>query len=436
MIACGKPLTQDKQIVTVEGRSELRPIGEFERYVQRQQLTCPTGSECPASLALLMFYDESDNKVHHCTGFLIDNEILVTAAQCLPQKLQQKDNLAPVNCENRIYALFAADDFSDSTLVGCDQILRASNLNNQENPALIKNSLALIKLNQKIFRRLAIAAQGIATASDRFNLWTTKSIDRDYHEINRQTCAQVYGSYAHPLVINERTPNLLLAGCMVDDQMRGGMYADNLGRAYAVAFSGANRRVLDHIPNSPLFDGPLNKLTHASSLLCTNQLYGRNFVVPDFCGVNWTEELYQQAQLKIRTDRSIHDRLFQSLTDQFIGDSELHRHVRWVQRFYAISNENSYRTEMEPECFVNTDQWLRKMRKKKKFVLDVNETYTEILLRMNGSLIPVSRTRSAGPIVYSRQIEFSPRELYRTGQSYFKYRGQDIRRKLAICDDY
>jgi hypothetical protein len=85
------------------------------------KVTCSNPQRCPGYLAMLVILPdvpEPNELPSTCTGFLVEKDLLLTSAECLPASLQR----AGASCRHKIQAFFPRTPQNQVERVGCSVV--------------------------------------------------------------------------------------------------------------------------------------------------------------------------------------------------------------------------------------------------------------------------------------------------------------------------
>lgn len=428
LCSCGKEATiAGGEITNIDPVVDTQLI---EQYLSRQSYRCTEEDNCPESLGRVIIYDSTNDEINNCSGFLISSEYLVTSSGCLTQELLEKK----VSCQGRIFTMFAEQSQVQAETVGCSELVFKTNVHSTD-PEIVKNALAIIRIDKKISRRFLIPSDQKLKHGDLFEMWAVKFTKPNEAIGFKQNCTHIKGSYAHPLsALSQKNPNILLSGCHVEDSMRGGIWGDQVGRVFGMLHSELPAYVVNYLRYKELLEtGNVNALSFATNLGCFQQLLSRPTSADSIeCPVDWSLAKLEDARKAHRTGQEIHSESFNQIRQDFQMNEETNFFVRWKVEFSPRSN-NSYNTSFKEECFNNMDTWLPDMTFRSKYKTDVKFKYDHVILRFNPNLLPKSIILPSQLI--TREIEFSVKELRRHSQSYLKIEGIEVPEKLLPCID-
>ncbi len=416
IVGCGKkPAVLD----VVTNRDLIISFGEFDRYTEKQTLVC-IANNCPESIARIMIYHESVSKITNCTGYLVSNDVVATSASCLPIEVVQQRK----SCTNRIRFTFAATEYEPTRTAECMDVIAVNQTaQNILDPSLQSNDVALIQLDQNIYRKKLIPSDSFFQPNMRPKLWSVKMFERDQSIVQSQNCELVFNSYAHPLKKSIKADSLLLKGCEVSDEARGGAVVDDLGRVYATAFAALPRSTYIFFRDRALLEtGKVNSLMYATNTTC----YHAGFFPPyDFtrssdCSNNWSLELLSHWRNDVLVNPNLHKKIFDQMLLENQQNKERNMYVRWKLNFNKLEERNSFRANYTPECFNNVQTWLPNIRIQSKFSAEAKTLRYDVIMRFDPDLKPLSKFRN-DPVPESIAMEFSTKSIKKFNKSFLKW---------------
>lgn len=191
--------------------------GDVDSYLENQTLTCEDKNGCKKGISKvisLFEYEGSALIATRCTGTLLENGILTTAAHCVPSDLKDNDS-----CEGRMFFKIYQQDGKVAD-VGCDKIIEISEISedNMDYPS----DYAFIKVKETE-QNIETDYQFGKSSFPNNKLFdvTTISHDKFDSKISNHQCLTVMGNYIYPLYVNENNPRVLLADCRFEPGVSG-----------------------------------------------------------------------------------------------------------------------------------------------------------------------------------------------------------------------
>ncbi|MBA2404873.1 MAG: trypsin-like serine protease, partial [Bdellovibrionales bacterium] len=145
-------------------------IEDLELELAQQELFCGGDDRsCPSYLTKIAIVHK--DKLKFCTGFLTEDDVVVTASSCLPDTLRFKE----VSCKDEVFFFFAESN-EKPTRINCDKVLEASRLEVKE-PFLWRSDIVYLKLEKSVKRRTLSASRSGMNNMDKFYIWSVDQID-------------------------------------------------------------------------------------------------------------------------------------------------------------------------------------------------------------------------------------------------------------------
>jgi hypothetical protein len=148
LYSCGDKKPAEKELQK-QNKTSKKSAGVFSDEEIRKATTegileCGERS-CPTGIAKVTII-EKGNKVFQCSGFLINQETIVTNRHCLTDDLIGKHG---VSCRGKLYFTFPASDLRPSKTIGCEQLIHSSPRGVKDNISFHMD-YAILKLAEKV----------------------------------------------------------------------------------------------------------------------------------------------------------------------------------------------------------------------------------------------------------------------------------------------
>lgn len=418
LVACGakdQPIPGAAQLIsgTSEAGSDM---------MKDQRVNCfGLGDPCPSSIAKIVSFIPGGDK--HCTGFLINNQTLLTAASCLPEDLRGNPG---ADCSNRVFILFPETNGHPELRAECGSIGYASEVDDAH-PAFIKENYARINLANPIPRdSLAISNEGVVRAKDKkFISWRVSSENgaANHSIIKKYECDVLEETYGNPLAKGRFFPNPTIGNCTYYNEFgvrteEATLYRGNLG-APIISSSGhvvgivgedmmsageyqklANDGFI-HIKNQTQTFEDLKIMKFATNMACIPEFVGSNNV-PAECTVNYSEEDFKKKRedlLKSEIAEGMEE------AERYISENnrlDNGKKLQWDVGFQPIKDQRR-EAFYTPKCYEAPEAWLPtedslyhklltfKLFLKSEAKMKISFNNLGILIRLNGFLKPEAR---------------------------------------------
>jgi hypothetical protein len=344
-VSCGKK-EQIKSGKDVYRQEEIKP-SDLEELLKKEQIVCEAGQVCPNYISKVAIYDGS--RVSYCTGFLVNNSTVATAASCLPHFLRGIGQ----DCSRDVHFFFPATLNRPQERMNCSKVLQVSNLETRD-PILWRDDLVFFELERPtLFRRsLPFNRDGLINQRS-YAFWGIEQDDQQVAFIRRQDCEAIQKSYINPLASKETSPNMLFAGCALKRGNVGSPIIDSRGRVKAVVSQPIDQRIRTYLEGTGLLTVPLKQMFHATNFSCAPTVYDTDVSDEREClkDLNYAtldrlrEEILMPADLFLSLKRKVEEKI--TNVSKFIDFG-----VR------LIPQGDNQLIEIFPKCFKNISNWI------------------------------------------------------------------------------
>lgn len=394
--------------------------GNDSDVMSSQMVNCMGANACPASIAKIVTIIPGGDK--HCTGFLINDHTLLTAASCLPDELRKDPG---ADCSSHVHILFPATNGYPQTRVNCGSIGYVT-APEDAHPAFIKENYARINLANPVDRQvLTVSSEGMATAKDKkFISWRVSSEGGAGNQsiIKKYECDVIEETYGNPMAKGKFYPNPTIGNCYYynpsgvrseeNELFRGNAGAPILSAAGNVVgivgedlmeakeYQGLAKDGYVHLKYQTQNYEDLKIMKFATNLACVPEFAGSN--LHEDCKVNFNEEQFKQKRIDLLKTESA-DGMAEA--ENYIRENnrlDNGKKLQWEMTFTAIANQRR-EVRYEPKCYEAPETWLPtedslyhklltfKLFLKQEAHMKVSFNNLGILIRLNGFLKPEAR---------------------------------------------
>jgi hypothetical protein len=405
LYGCG---AKDEEILSQEGSSSERGTGSQEvDQFKDQNVFCYEGENaCPSSVAKVVSL--KSGSVQQCTGFLVSNNLMVTAASCLPN--HGKSELEGSRCDN-LYVIFPQTKNFPKLRIGCERILKVSQTDKNLDPALWGHNVALIQLAGSTNREaLTYSYSGLAE-NKKVEVWkvSTEHLANKDSFLKRYECNLIYKNYSNPIADHPMYPHQTIGNCLYKDResgiyreektlfpgFMGGPVVVNNRVAGVISVPSISKEEFDNLKNQGKIHerSEQKPLMFASNITCTeNVLISASH--PN-CNITATEEdlrIKRQELLTQNTQAGV-ERAREIVKDLTKLDNT--PKLQWMPNFSAMKNQK-IEVKHIPVCLSKPEKWLKDQKGfhvfilgfKKKGTMEVVIPGFEIRVKLNENLVP------------------------------------------------
>ncbi len=317
---------------------------EIEAYMSKQALSCEGTQSCPNYIAKVVV-NAGGGKFRHCTGFLIEDDILVTSASCLPPILR----LNGQDCSKDVFFFFA-QPFYISQRVGCREVVQASD-SDLSDPKFARDDVAFLRMKSPLRyrRQLRISRDGMSDG-ERVSIAAVEQVDEQNGFIRTLDCPAVLNSWVNPLVSNESSPGVTLAGCAFKNGFSGAAILDprNKNKSLGVVSLGMDPRDRNDLLKSGLLNNGLQEFIHGSNFACAPTIYDTDVANEKECG----KELSKVQLAKYRSAMFSTNGLFNGLKAKLSDSLETNKFIHYsIKLTPQNGNADVQDVEITPKCF-------------------------------------------------------------------------------------
>lgn len=403
-MACGRNFEEGdkKKDPPRNSENERRVSDSVRNFALTQSVECEDEIFCNTAVAKVIVLDRGDIK--YCTGVLVKEDILLTSSSCLAKSLR----FPKVSCTNSIISVFPGDTFRKQETVFCDEVISASNIRDDLDPALRSSDYAFIKLKNKVTRKpVTVSKLGIDRNAS-YTIWKADYETNRVGVIRSKVCIPFYDSYANPFSSRKTSPLVTMRDCGFEEGSLGAPIINLKGEVVGVV-AGSLDKSVEGYASSFLIE-ELADIMHVSNLHCS-YLPWEN-ISPDFdleCSKDTSVLSLDRKRSSILTNVEIHRRNFNNI------QSELEVYEKYFIYdiiFRRMKNGFDFELDMgRPKCFQNIRDWIGEFTRWRGRVRTYAEISTtlpryELKTKLNRILKPISEINDLGEKEFT--VEFNP----------------------------
>jgi hypothetical protein len=419
-LSCGKKPTNNLK-EDEDPINKVRPLvdNDFTKLVKDQELVC-NQDNCPEYLVQVYIKDDLNSSINTCSGFVVNEDYILTSAQCIPENLSQDG----IDCSSNIYSIFQKSTGQEP--IECESIEKISFIAHQSEPATWPSDFALLKMSRKIesIKGLTLSDEGMEEGTD-VEVWGVKRVGQQLSYVESDTCDVVWNSYAQPFAVSARSPSITIGSCDFPETFRGGPvlgtsnaevvnYSQMVG--LGVFSSRVSKELLAEIPGQIMNEEPLS-LAYVSNIACM-PLDDNARVIHSDCSVSMGYSELANARAELLNS-------FEELTviKNFVNGQlfEEDQYFRWKADYEFNSEEFRYMIVPAPTCFHNVDDWINDFRgtRKKWKKSTVSRQWPKWLIRTSlDPYLRVSLHLDQSEELVTYRMTFSPKLLANEERTY------------------
>ena len=405
IVCCGKKVEDsDKSTGTQRYKTPVSTT-DMEEILRDQQLSCEPGTVCPNYIGLVNIVEK--DKIRSCTGFLIERDIIVTSASCLPSMLR----LANQDCSKDVHIYFGTLVGGEKTRrFGCQRVISSSELKTS-NPARWRDDVAFLKMSQPAsYRRTLRFSRKGFNDLESYLTWYVTRMDEKTSFIKKSFCRNIQSSYINPFANHVSSPNILISDCDLPENSSGAPLLDARGEVRGMVSTKMSSVISDYLNKTGLLAEPLRPIFHGTSFACAPTIY-------DSLVLNEAECLKDMGQVAL--DLAISkllgpEKVFEDVRQKL--EKELNDNVPYMLMTANLEGNNGERyLSFAPRCFKPFKDWLNQAESTNALVTE----FTYPVIRVKKSLNAYGKlfAKVIKGDIHKYYLQFSVRNLKRYGNS-------------------
>ncbi len=414
LIACGRDFDEKEDSKEPPRNSENeRTVSDSVRnFALTQSVECEDEIFCNAAVAKVIILDRGNIK--YCTGVLVKEDILLTSSSCLSKSLR----FPKVSCANTVISVLPGDTFRKQETIFCEEVIAASAVRDDIDPALRSSDYAFIKLKKKSSRKpIKVSKEGIVNNTS-YTIWKADYENNRRSVLRSKVCTPFYNSYANPFSIKETSPLVTMRDCGFDEGSIGAPIIDIKGEVVGVVAGPLDKGVEGYV-TSFLIEEMAN-IVHVSNLHCA-YLPWEN-ITPDFdleCSKDTSVLTLDRKRADILTNIDVHHKNFRDLQAEL---EVYEKYFLWDVIFRRKKNGFDFELDMgRPKCFQEIRSWIGEYTRWRGRVrtyaeIDVTLPHYELKTKLNRILKPISEIKDLGEKEFF--ITFNPASAYFQDNTY------------------
>lgn len=385
-IGCGKKAEESSK----KPERQTNPqVSDIELELSKQELFCGgVGRDCPTYITKIAVLQKT--KLKFCTGFLTKDNVVVTASNCLPDRLRFKD----VPCDKDVTFFFANSDSSEKPIrVSCEKILEVSGLDTTKEPFLWRSDVAYLKVDDsdpKIRKELNGRKRLIPSRSgmndmDKFYTWSVDQIDSaqpgSFQGVIRKgdDCQSVHNTYFNPLANNNSSPVMTLSGCAYSDGNSGSPILDYRGKVRGIVSRPVDQAEIEEVVSMRILERPLRPLMHVSNYACA-PIYDSEETVQNEneCNRQLDINMYDMGQRDMINEANLFKTPVQKLE---LSLNDKNTYLKLAVKLEPL--DDGYEVKINVPCFKNVSKWINEFNNSKPFTFYADIPAIKIKKAMN-----------------------------------------------------
>jgi len=412
-LGCGRDLKEEKNKNEPRDINNERQVSNATRdFIRTQSIECEDDIFCNPSVGKIVIIDRGELK--YCTGTLVKDDMVMTSSSCLIKSLR----FPKIGCANSAVIIFPGDTFRESESSFCDEVIQASSIRDDLDPALRKNDVAYIRLRSRIERRpLKISRDGFVK-NNSYTIWKSDFENTRRSVLKSRPCFPFHNSYANPFSRKHTSPIVTLFDCQFEDGNLGAPLINIKGEVVGVVSGEVDKSVQNYA--SEFLIEEMAPILNVSNLHCA--YFPWDQITPDFdleCSKNINITALDRKRASILSDAQVHyDNMIKIKKEVEVYE----RYFLWNAIFRQSKSGHTFEIDMgRPRCFKRISEWIGEFTRWRGRVRNyanriIKLPFYKISTKLNRLLFPVSEVQDLGEKEF--EVEFNPADAF-FGQSTY-----------------
>lgn len=414
IICCGKKV-EDSDKSSGTQRYATPVASDLEKILSDQQVSCEPGNVCPNYIGLVSVIDKG--RIHSCTGYLVERDVVVTSASCLPSMLR----LANQDCSKDVHIFFGGAGASDKTdRFACQRIISSSELKTS-NPTRWRDDVAFLKMSAPApYRRTLKFSRKGFHHFENYLAWYVARMDEKTTFVKKAICRNIQSSYVNPFANHPSSPNILISDCDLPENSSGAPLLDARGEVRGMLSTKMSGVISDYLSKAGLLVAPLKTIFHGTSFACAPTIYDSQVLDEAECLKDMGQVSLDEAISKLLEPKKVFEEARQKI------EAELNSKMPYMNVTTSLEGKNGDRyLTFSPRCFKPLGDWIDQVENTNALVTEFSFPAVRVKKALDsyGRLFAhVIRNQSE-----KYYLQFSVRNLKRYSNSRVYFWGDDFK---------
>lgn len=383
----------------------------FPELADNQKVVCENILECPEYVAKVTVI--SENSIRYCTGTLIDDDKIVTSAQCLNKNMR----VPHIRCDENVFFAFPQSAFSPAKRVACDKILFADR-NVYQDPALWRNDIVVFKLKEKVGRHYPfITRRGVENSSETY-VWKIDYKDELVGTLKKVSCDSMIKNYLIPYGKDGYTPVFTAGNCNLKEEGNTGAPILKDGKLIGVYSLPIRDRLVNFLKAKKLIGRSQSMdYFYFSNVACSRYSGLGGYGAPRSCRKKISLRKLDSLRASFIEGNDIHGANLASIKRELEAPE---RYFLWSAEPKKIRDGEFAITMGKPKCIYKSSEWINEFRASRRSIYNVGTVTVvwpdyRLRTKLNKYLIADSFIEKEG--VKEFDITFNPYSAYVKGHT-------------------
>lgn len=405
LLSCGKKIEESNEPNNEKPRPRSGARDYSDVFMHDQRLICEKKNDCPDNIVKIVI-NQSD-KVRFCTGVLIKDNQVLTAASCLPRLLRTEE----IKCDSNIFVVFPETFFRKEIKTRCKKIKYADS-NEGSQPALWKNDIAVLELEERVERSIAIMSREGIKLDRPHTVWKIDFKTDKIGIIKKANCFALKSSYLNPFS-NKRFSGMFVASdCELNAGSVGAPVFNHANKILGIYSKEMQTKIYNYLENSDMLSQKLSRYYHFSNTACSRYSPWYNSRrVDNNCKKNFSQKELDRTRGDFLKNQSIHKKEMTRVKKSLANKN---KNFKWDIQFFPRDGGRTFEAHfMRPKCINNSASWIGEYRSGRngryiRTVAEVNfQTQNYIFSsKLNSKLQQISILNDKG--LKSYKVGFNP----------------------------